>query len=665
VAALLATGPGVRHAAAGEVETASGAERVIGLYADWEAHHRQAGGDRDVLVRLGWAKGISAVAAQAGGTLSLNLRTGSLEVELHGLPFDTDLWFVDNRPGPGASTMPGPGDRARLVARIPAGPATVREVVELGADAFADFEVDRVVVCRAGEGPRTGIALMGAPGAFQRLYTRSRRGTLPTPMDEWMTEQVELGKRLFEEEIFAGNGRTCATCHPATNNFTIDPRFIATLDDDDPLFVAERDPALAELENPKLMRQRGLILENLDGFDRPGVMRGVPHTLALPTSLVGPEVPFDNTLNPAFGIVPPAERTGWSGDGAPGSGSLREFAIGAVIQHFPRTLERVAGRDFRLPSDEELDALELFQLSLGRDADLDLARLEFTSPVVREGVAIFQRVDTQNGSQPAGKCSVCHSQAGANIDSEFFSGVLGVPVSGNANFGTGVNDLGALPADLIDPDGNPRDGGFARVAHDGVNCTPARGGFGTVTPEGGALPAGLCEEDFNTPSLVEAADTGPFFHNNAVDTIEGAVAFYNNDAFNDSAGGQILASLDSGGIGIRLDTSEVAAVAGFLRVVNALENIRESLALGEESKGSRRCDARELLLRSLAEQRDAIEVLEAVGLHPDAVSELRDAEGATERARRAWFRHSRRRHVDRAAERLRAARDRMVRPASG
>ena len=44
---------------------------------------------------------------------------------------------------------------------------------------------------------------------------------------------IERGRRLFMEETFNGNGRTCATCHPPTNNFTIDPAFIAGLPDDD------------------------------------------------------------------------------------------------------------------------------------------------------------------------------------------------------------------------------------------------------------------------------------------------------------------------------------------------------------------------------------------------------------------------------------------------
>ncbi len=51
---------------------------------------------------------------------------------------------------------------------------------------------------------------------------------------------------------------------------------------------------------------------------------------------------------------------------------------------------------------------------------------------------------------------------------------------------------------------------------------------------------------FNTPPLVEAADTGPFFHNNARATIEQAVAFYNSDAFNNSPSGQVPAASTDG-----------------------------------------------------------------------------------------------------------------------
>src|SRR5262249_2569256 len=143
-----------------------------------------------------------------------------------------------------------------------------------------------------------------------------------------------------------GTGRSCGTCHPAANNLTIDPTFISTLPATDPLFVAEFNPDLAQnFENPTLMRKVGLILENVDGFDdlpNKFVMRGVPHTLALRTSLTPVASGGDGTT------IPPNQRTGWSGDGAPGGGALRDFATGAVTQHFTKTLNRVAGVDFRL-----------------------------------------------------------------------------------------------------------------------------------------------------------------------------------------------------------------------------------------------------------------------------------------------------------------------------
>src|SRR3954464_12563924 len=176
-------------------------------------------------------------------------------------------------------------------------------------------------------------------GGLRQLVCWAITLTMAVPIARANEALVEYGRQLFFEETFNGNGRTCGTCHPAGNNLTIDPKFIETLPATDPLFVAELNPALAQLERPELMRRFGLILENLDGFDDPTnkfVMRGVPHTLGLQVSLAQ-----DPTQQPN----PPAERTGWSGDGAPGTGSLREFAIGAVTQHFTKRLNRVEGTD--------------------------------------------------------------------------------------------------------------------------------------------------------------------------------------------------------------------------------------------------------------------------------------------------------------------------------
>jgi mono/diheme cytochrome c family protein len=401
-----------------------------------------------------------------------------------------------------------------------------------------------------------------------------------TPPPNPQAALIAKGRDLFFNETFNGNGRTCGSCHREERNFTIDPAFIATLPKNDALFVAEFNPDLKQnFENPRLMREFGLILENLDGFDdlaNKFTMRGVPHVLALRTSVASPQGP----------------RTGWSGDGAPGDGTLRSFATGAVIQHFTRTLNRVPGVDFRLPTAEELDALEAFQLSLGRQADLALP-LRLRGTVAKRGQDIF--LDNR-----LGKCNVCHGNAGANL-----------APGNNANFNTGVEDLPDQPARLTG-EKVPRDDGFGRP------------GDGT----------------FNTPPLVEAADTGPFFHNNAIETIEGAVAFYNGQSFNNSPSGKFLASTDPNGVGIRLDGTQVVAVAAFLRVINTLENIRQAIELlaRSESLGSfDRPEAERLLRLAVAETGDSISVLTGSGLHPEAVQQLVEARRLTERAGRSVF----------------------------
>jgi len=420
--------------------------------------------------------------------------------------------------------------------------------------------------------------------------------TTPPPPTDPQQILVEQGRLLFFNETFGGNGRTCGSCHREEANFSIDPAFIATLPPNDPLFVAEFNPALrANFENPRLMREFGLILENLDGFDdlpNKFVMRGVPHTLGLRHSVASPQGP----------------RTGWSGDGAPGDGSLRSFATGAVIQHFTKTLNRVAGVDFRLPTDAELDALEAFQLSLGRQQDLTLP-LPLKGVVAKRGQEIFL-------DDNLGKCNRCHQNAGANAG---FGG------GGNLNFDTGVENLPDQPARLTG-EKVPRDDGFGRP------------GDGT----------------FNTPPLVEAADTGPFFHNNAIETIEGAVGFYDGESFNNSPAGRAVG-------GIELDGTQIVEIAAFLRVINALENIRQSTVLLAESLHKdvvNTTRAPVLVTRALPEMRDAREVLAGGGLHPQAVAHLEAAAQSAKKAAKRWF--GRRERIERALQDLQRARAELI-----
>jgi cytochrome c peroxidase len=385
-------------------------------------------------------------------------------------------------------------------------------------------------------------------------------------------ELIERGRELFNNETFDGNGRTCATCHPATNNFTIDPAFIATLPKSDPLFVAETNPALAKLEDSKALRQHALVTENLDGMDRPGVLRGVPHTLALPVSITPDADEDSDTVFPDGSR--PVHALGWTADGSPNDGSLRQFAVGAVVQHLTKTMDRVEGVDFRLPTKAELDALEAFQRSLGRQEEVDLAALTFVDDAAQHGKDLFEGVGANRA------CTACHANAGANVVNDEN------PKGFNDNFDTGTRLLGT----------GPNDGGFGQDHQAGMP------GFGNGT--------------FNTPPLIEAADTAPFFHNNSAATLEDSIRFYTTPTFAKSPSGAF------GGAFV-LNNAAIANIAAFLRALNARENAQSAFVGVVDARRKR--DNSELLQAVAADIQDGIEVLEASKLAPDAVDAFEDA----------------------------------------
>jgi cytochrome c peroxidase len=408
---------------------------------------------------------------------------------------------------------------------------------------------------------------------------------------------IERGRRLFENETFGGNGRTCATCHPADNNFTIDPAFIARLPRRDPLFVAEFNPRLRELENPYLMRRFGLILENLDGFEQPGVLRSVPHTLGMSqttkadtgSSTAGSQAGGPGPVGPRAGGE--ANATGWSHDGSPGDGSLRSFAVGAVIQHFPKRLDRVPGVDFRLPTEAELEAMLAFQLSLGRQAELvEAENQDFQDDRVDLGRKLFftsgstpdEKLAIRNGGDR--DCGGCHRFAGSNDSSNV-----------NRQRTTGANHHPNAPACRGDA---PGDGGHGRDRVVVVSrATLCGSGTGDVVFRG--------NDFFNPPSLIEAADTGPFFHNNLFNTLEDAVAFYETDAFNDNR------EDDANGVdrAFVFQPGQVEALGAYLRAINAVENARQARVYIEQSTGKPIGVARRTIRLAIADTEDAIEVL--------------------------------------------------------
>ena len=443
---------------------------------------------------------------------------GTVDVEVRGLPKsqEWEVWVIDNVSGPNMTVMPEPGDAMLRLGSLKHEGKVAKLHVVLDSETTASLDPDMAVVTRAGKNPSEDRTLGGIITLYQELYLSGLRGNFgalndvdapaPQPVEERslftrlmnaisptakadigpipnpnpMQQLINAGRISFFNETFQGNGRTCGTCHREDQNFTINAEFISTLPPNDPLFVAEFQPPLVQnFENPVLMRAFGLIKENADGLDNlrnKFVMRGVPHTLALQ----------DNTLAPVAGggdgtTTPPNERTGWGGDGAPVSppgqpfilfdgsarhadGSLIDFIIGAIIQHYPKTLARKpftfpgAAFDFRLPTQAELNQLVAFQKSTGRKIDPDLSVLQLKGAVPKRGQEIFLNpgnvLDPNASNEGAGKCFFCHLNAGAS--DFFFPGK-------NANFNTNVEQLPDQPADLIQPPQlNPPDGGFGQ-----------------------------------------------------------------------------------------------------------------------------------------------------------------------------------------------------------
>jgi hypothetical protein len=410
------------------------------------------------------------------------------------------------------------------------------------------------------------------------------------------TADVCAGAGIFFQETFGGNGRTCGSCHPANNNFTIDAKFIATLPPTDPLFVFEQDPADlgpdglggAGLETDSL-RAAGGVLENVDDFQDPRhkfVIRSVPHVLSMSTTISA------DPADPAT-TTPPAERTGWGGDGAPGGGALRDFLNGAIKQHYTKTLQRREGVDFRLATSQELDLVRTFQLALGRLNVPDLTQVNLADAQAQVGRDAY--LDPLRG-----RCQVCHLNGGANFQDTNL----------NRNFDTGTrlatNNSFTIPT-------------FAGVAlFDG-----GFGGQGLATPNivtnpifGDATPNnGFGNNTFNTPPVIEAADTLPSFHSNffgggspETSNIENVVTFYAG-LFQGSPAALALNARFGAPANVGPD---IATIARFLRALNVALNI---------DMAKQRLRASQTILNRFHDQSLAIQT----GLITLAVAEIDDA----------------------------------------
>lgn len=303
-------------------------------------------------------------------------------------------------------------------------------------------------------------------------------------------EAVANGKKLFEQETFGGNGRTCLVCHGAQTG-TVSPadaqaRFAAnpndalfrSIDSDDGVGTSYSKLLADATIRVTLPLPAGWHLADDPGATTVTFRRAIPTTLNVPT--------FDPIL-----MV----------DGR--NSSLEEQAHGAVNAHY---------QPGRQPTSAELEAIALHQQTnkfFTSNALKDYANGNGPAPALPPGTTASEiRGREWFIDQPQGVCSHCHSGPMLNETNQFLL----------APFPPGTRFFTAFVSEL-NKAGNPV---RTFVLPDGSSFDSPDPGRALIT--GNPLDANF----FRIPTLWGAAKTGPWFHDNSAKTLEDLAQHYSD-----------------------------------------------------------------------------------------------------------------------------------------
>ena len=359
------------------------------------------------------------------------------------------------------------------------------------------------------------------------------------------------GKKLFDEETFGGNGRTCLTCHSKdTGTLTLSDvqRIIDKADPDDAFLIHdaldEDGVGTTRVQTHGTIRVTIPLPPWVSLADDPGatevsVFRGTPSTRNTPA--------LDPVLN-HDGRAP----------------TVQEQAREAIHGHYQNTIE---------PTTAELDAIAEFQRTDPRF---------FSSPALKRFAATGAPPELPPGITPAerrgrtflvdapfsppskrGICALCHSGPMLNMVNQAFSTFAnGSPPVGARFINTGVT--------IVNEPNNPI---RTWVVNDGINpvVTVRSPDVGLLldptpaTPPPKVIPRAFFAELFKIPTLWGVADTAPYFHNNGAKTLRDAVAhyqrFFNFTEAQDPVGSQSL------GGKITLTDDDVDDIVAYLQLL--------------------------------------------------------------------------------------------------
>jgi hypothetical protein len=370
--------------------------------------------------------------------------------------------------------------------------------------------------------------------------------------------QAELGeklngKKLFEQETFGGNGRTCETCHlkeTGTLTLTDIQRIVDKEDPDDPLL--QHDALDDDGVGTMRVRAHGTFrltiplppwvsLADDPGATHVSVFRGSPATLNTPA--LDPVLMHD-------GRAP----------------TLQQQARDAIFDHYQPTVE---------PTPEQLDAIAEFQRT---------APQFFSTPALRRFAATGAPPELPPGITPVeqrgreflvdapfappskrGICALCHGGPMLNAVSQaHVTFVKGAIPLGARFFNTGVT--------IVNEPNNPI---RTWVVNDGINpvVTVRSPDVGLLldptpaTPPPTIVPRAFFAELFKIPTLWGVADTAPYFHNNGAKTLRDAVAHYQR-FFNFTEAEDPVGSRSLGGL-IQLTDNDVDDIVEYLKLLGS------------------------------------------------------------------------------------------------
>jgi hypothetical protein len=331
------------------------------------------------------------------------------------------------------------------------------------------------------------------------------------------------GRRLFEEETFGGNGRTCLTCHSQTTG-TVSPadaeqRLAA--DPADPLFVADgSDDGLGHGVSRMVADATVLMKIPLPGNvklkDDPDAQfvilkRGIPTTLNTPA--LDPVLMLDGR-QPDL----PSQAAGAIHDHAQAAlaPTTEQLSLIAKFQLTDRFFSSIALRNFAHGAAPP-------QLPIGRTAS------------ERRGRRFFEDIPP-DATGKDGLCAGCHSGPMLNATNAELAKILPIP--------PGTRFQSVLVSEFNAAGNTPITFVFTNPDTTTTELTTPDPGRALITGVGQEFGSFDNVNAFKIPTLWGVRKTAPYFHDNSAKTLEAVAVHYRNFFLVVTGGGLVLDDQD-------------------------------------------------------------------------------------------------------------------------